>query len=442
MSLPVCLDIPTFDIATMIHSLLASLAVAPIFLSAVAGGLVQFPNRATDKDLDAVVKESPLLSLHRSLCEVESISNSEYAVGNFLAEYLESRNFTVVKQKVPFDGDDDDGDGDSKNQRFNVFAYPSNSTPAPEIILTTHMDVVPPYIPYSLSANKTIGNREDILISGRGTVDAKADIAAQIIAALNHLESNPDTALALLFVVSEETTGAGMAHFSDSKLNPDPAPYRAVIFGEPTEQKLASGHKGGVGFTLNVTGEAAHSGYPWLGESAVSAALPILSRLDALGSIPEEKGGLPASDKYGQSTLNIGKIEAGVASNVVPASATASILIRLADGTPADAEKIVRKAVSEVCIENKINETRVKLDFSQGYGPVDLSANVEGFDVGIMHYGTDIPGLKIHGDVDVKRFLYGPGSIHVAHGENEALTVGALEAGAEGYRKLIKAGLA
>lgn len=424
----------------MIRSLLASLAISPVFLSTVAGGPVQFPARATDQDLDAVIKESPLLSLHRSICEIESISNSEQAVGNFLADYLESRNFTVVKQEVPLD--DGEGNGDSKNQRFNVFAYPSNSKPAPEVILTTHMDVVPPYIPYSLTANKTTGKREDILISGRGTVDAKAMIAAQTIAALNHLESNPDAALGLLFVVSEETTGGGMTYFSNSKLNPDPAPYRAVIFGEPTEQKLASGHKGSFGFTLNVTGVAAHSGYPWLGESAVSAALPILSRLDVLGSIPEKKGGLPRSEKYGQSTLNIGKIEAGVASNVVPASATASILIRLANGTPAEAEKIVRKAVSDVCAEHKINETRVNLEFSDGNGPIDLKADVEGFEVDIMHYGTDIPNLKIHGDVDVKRYLYGPGSIHVAHGVNEGLTVGALEAGAEGYGKLIKAGLA
>lgn len=421
------------DSTVMLHPLLASLAFMPL-LSAVAG--------SPGKNLSAVIDESPLLSLHRSLSEIKSISNSEQAVGNFLAEYLGAHNFTVVKQEVPFD---DDFKGDPKNPRFNVFAYPSNSTPTPDIILTTHMDTVPPYIPYSLTANKTTGKREDILISGRGTVDAKACMAAQTIAALNHLSAHPDTALALLFVVSEETSGAGMARFSDSnKLNPTPPPYRGVVFGEPTQHKLASGHKGTLGFALNVSGEAVHSGYPWLGKSAVSAALPILARLDVLGSIPQEHGGLPASDKFGNSTLNIGTLDAGVAANVVPASATAEILIRLAAGTPAEAEKIVRKAVREVCAEHGINESRVTMEFetSEGYGPVNLEADIEGFDVGIMHYGTDIPGLEIGGNATVKRFLYGPGSIHLAHGLDEGLTVGALEAGVDGYSKLIKAGLA
>lgn len=428
----------------MIRSLLASLAIAPVLLSTATAGQLKFPTRAADKDDDPddVIKDSPLLSLHRSLCEIESISNTEQEVGNFLVKYLKDHDFKVEKQDVPYD---DGYDGDPDKPRFNIFAYPSNSTPTPEILLTTHMDTVPPHIPYNLAANKTTHKREDIVIAGRGTVDAKADIAAQTIAALNHLEDHPDTALALLFLVSEETTGAGVSHFSDSKLNPDPAPYRAVIFGEPTEQNLASGHKGILGFKLNVTGVASHSGYPWLGESAVSAALPILSRLDGLGAIPEEEGGLPASKKYGNSTINVGTIDAGAASNVVPASATASISIRLAGRTPADAEKIVRKAVSKVCEEHDIDEKRVNLAFTtdEGYPPINLDSDVEGFDSDVMHYGTDIPHFKIKGDdVKVKRFLYGPGSIHTAHGDNEALTVGMVEAGVKGYGKLIKAGLA
>lgn len=421
-----------------VRSLLTSLAIAPVFVCTSTARSIPLPARSTRDDLDGIIKDSPLLSLHRSLCEIESISNSEQAVAKFLIEYLESKNFTVEKQEVPFD---DESDGDPQNPRFNIFAYPAGSTPDAEVVLTTHMDTVPPHIPYTLTANET---RENILISGRGTVDAKASIAAQTIAALNRLESNPDTALALLFLVSEETSGAGVAFFSDSPLNPDPAPYRAVIFGEPTQGKLASGHKGMLSFNIDVSGVAAHSGYPWLGESAVSAALPIFSRLDALGSIPEEEGGLPANDKYGNSTINIGTIKAGAASNVVPASASAEIAIRLAGGTPKDAERIVREAVSKVCAEHDIDEKRVKLDFKQneGYEPIDLDTDVDGFEVDVMHYGTDIPHFKIYGDVDVKRYLYGPGSILVAHGVDEGLTIGDLEAAVVDYGKIIEAALA
>ncbi|KKK21575.1 peptidase [Aspergillus ochraceoroseus] len=98
------------------------------------------------------------------------------------------------------------------------------------------------------------------------------------------------------------------------------ADYHTVIFGEPTDLALVAGHKGLLGLEVVATGQAAHSGYPWLGESAVSAILPALSILDKLGDLPAADGGLPASPKYGRTTVNIGHVVAGVAANVVPAS--------------------------------------------------------------------------------------------------------------------------
>ena len=52
----------------------------------------------------------------------------------------------------------------------------------------------------------------------------------------------------------------------------------------------------------------------------------------------------------------------------------------------------------------------------------------------IVNYGTDVPNLK----VDFVRYLYGPGSILVAHGDDEGLKLGDLETSVEGYKKLIK----
>lgn len=428
----------------MLPSTLKSLAFAPLLLSAASASPAQpsdtvsatssgeaQPSSTGDEDPDSVIKDSELLSLHRDLCEIESISDSEQDVGEFLAEYLESHDFTVEKQEVPFDGD-----GDSDKPRFNVFAYSGDDAEV-DVILTSHIDTVPPHIPYKLTANDTTNKREDILISGRGTVDVKSGVAAQTIAAIQYLEENKDAKIGLLFVVSEETTGAGMQAFSESDFNPDPTPFKGIIFAEPTEAKLASGHKGTAGFTVNVTGEAGHSGYPWLFESATSAALPILERLDVLGNITEEEGGLRRNEKFGPSTINIGTINAGAAANVIPESAVAECLIRIADGTPDDAEKIVRKAVKEVCEEHDIDEDRVEITFSGGTSPVELEADVEGFESEIMHYGTDIANLEIKGDAEVKRFLFGPGSIMVAHGINEGLTVGELEDSVEAYIKLI-----
>ena len=51
------------------------------------------------------------------------------------------------------------------------------------------------------------------------------------------------------------------------------------------------------------------------------------------GGIPEKIGGLPTSEKFGNSTVNIGVIRGGVAANVVPEESYAEVLMRLAGGT-------------------------------------------------------------------------------------------------------------
>lgn len=367
--------------------------------------------------------------------QIESISSNEHNVGEFIANFLRARNFTVIKQAVT------SSSRTESQERFNIFAYPSSNTP--EILLTSHIDTVPPFIPYSLDTDSTTDNDPStIRISGRGSVDAKGSVAAQIFAALDVLEQNPSAPLGLLFVVGEETGGDGMRAFSESSLNPAPSAFHTVIFGEPTELALVSGHKGMLGFEIVAKGHAAHSGYPWLGRSAISAVLPALSRVDQLGNIPADKGGLPSSSKYGNTTVNIGRVEAGVAANVVPAIARADVAVRLAAGTPDEARDIVRRAVRDATDGNP----GVYAEFStrfEGYPPQDLDTDVDGFDITTVNYGTDVPNLQIHEREDgpVRRYLYGPGSIHVAHGDNEAITVGDLQEAVRGYRKLIEAAL-
>ncbi|KIW94727.1 uncharacterized protein Z519_04704 [Cladophialophora bantiana CBS 173.52] len=402
--------------------------------------------------LSDVIAASPLLSLHRAICEIESVTDNEAAVGDLLVSILEAHNFTVLKQSVP-------PPSDSTKERFNIYAYPDiskyyggSAAPGaerdlPKVLLTSHIDTVPPHIPYSLSLPKK-GNdlgtstssslsHQDILISGRGTVDDKACVAVQVQAALDLL-SDPAAAtsispsdIALLFVVGEEKRGDGMRHFSSSQLyNRTRDNYKAILFGEPTEGKLATGHKGIEMLTLRAHGKAAHSGYPWLGRSANSMILPALVVLDKLGDTPEEDGGLPRSDKYGKSTVNVGFMQGGVAGNVVPEYAMADVTFRLAGGTVPDVRRIVTNAVRKVDPEGLL-----ELEFSQGYGPVPLDADVEGFEKITVNYGTDVPNLDV--EDGVKKYLYGPGSILVAHGKDEGLTVGDMEEALEGYKQLV-----
>lgn len=60
-----------------------------------------------------------------------------------------------------------------------------------------------------------------------------------------------------------------------------------------------------------------------------------------------------------------------------------------------------------------------------------------GFDTIVANYGTDIHFLE----GNHARYLYGPGTILVAHGDDEALTVADLEEAVEGFKKLVLHGL-
>ena len=390
--------------------------------------------------LNRIIDSSPLLSFHREIVRIPSISGHEKPVGDFIYDFIKSHNLTVEKQIVT-------SKSENEEERYNVFAY-AGINRFPDVLLTSHIDTVPPFVPYSLRSpvenwtHSVAFNRSDLVIAGRGTVDAKASVAAILFAALETLEDNPDASIGLLFDVGEENSGIGMKYFSNSDLNPSPSKFHTVIFGEPTELNLVAGHKGTLGLKVIAQGKAAHSGYPWLGKSAVTSLLPVISYLDTLQDISPHKGGLLRSDKFGRSTLNIGIVRAGLAGNVVPAYAEATITIRLAAGHPNDTRQIIKNAVQYVTG----GDENISLDFGDldsGAPPQHLDTDVHGFDVITVNYGTDIPSLKIYdgSHSKVKRYLYGPGSIHVAHSEGEAITVGELENAVEGYKRLISAAL-
>ncbi|KAJ6445145.1 acetylornithine deacetylase [Purpureocillium lavendulum] len=370
-----------------------------------------------------------LLSLHKSLVSIESITGNENEVGRWLIDYLVGRGYTAELQFV--------APGDGGKERFNVVAWPGDETrrrngkaarAEPKVVLTSHIDVVPPHIPYSIS-----DHGDDItshtMISGRGSVDAKASVAAIITAVDDLLLAGTDASigddLMLLFVVDEEVAGAGMRAFSDSltRMDPPPRPFSAVIFGEPTEGKLACGHKGALFCDITARGVPGHSGYPWLGKSANELMVRALARvLDA---------DLGTSDLFGNTTVNVGLFEGGVAGNVIPEKAFVKIGVRVAIGPQKDGARVVEKKIQRIL--DDVDDEAFTFECSQGYGSVECNCDVPDFDTITVNYGTDVPNLA----GNHTRYLYGPGDILVAHGARENLTVGVLEQAVEGYKKLI-----
>lgn len=391
----------------LVNCVIASLAVV---ISQQPG---YAPSVQFEQPLGHDIGHKTLYSLHRDLVNIESISGSEHEVGLYLEKFLKKHNYTVERQYVGSEATSSPTVATPKKakKRFNLLAY-RGSKRQTRILLSSHIDTVPPFYGHEIRGNQ---------VWGRGSVDAKACVATQIQALqelLSSEELSTDDA-SLLFVVSEETGGDGMLAVNDLGMK-----WETVIFGEPTELKLASGHKGILMLSVKAHGKAGHSGYPWLGTNANDLLIPALAALQQLE--------LPSSEKYGNTTLNIGQIQGGVAANVMAGYAFAKIGIRIASGDP----KVVRDKILDTV--KKVDPNALEVDFvGGGYGPVYIDSDVAGFETITVNYGTDIPNLK----GSHKRYLYGPGSILVAHSDHEHLAAGDLLTAVEGYKKVILAAL-
>ncbi len=323
-----------------------------------------------------------LVNFTRQLVDIESITGNEKEVGEFLYAEMQRQGLTV--SRMPVEGD-----------RRNIWAvWPGH--PRPEIVLSTHMDTVPPFIPSS---------EDDTRVYGRGSCDAKGIIAAQTAAALRLHEQGIH--VGLLFVVGEERDSLG-AHVA----NEHPQGAKFLINGEPTENRLALASKGTLRAEITARGKMAHSAYPELGESAIDKLLPALARLRAMP--------LPSDPDVGPCTLNIGLIEGGRAPNVIPDYAHADLLYRLIGPSDDLRRQIVATAGSAVEVEFPLELKFLRF------------RTIEGLPTMVAKFTTDIPKLTNWGEP----LLIGPGSIHVAHTEGEFIPKSELHEAVDLYCKI------
>ena len=286
--------------------------------------------------------------------------------------------------------------------RWNILV----SFGVPRVLFTTHVDVVPG--PEEAFHPRQEGGR----IFGRGACDAKGALVA-MIHALHQLRSQDCTDLALLVVVGEEVDGIG-ALTAAEHLRGQGIEY--LVDGEPTEGRLMRGHRGVIETVLRCKGRACHSGYPELGVDANKKLIQVLARV-----LQHE---LPHDPEFGPTTVNIGIIAGGVATNVVSPHATAQVSIRM--GCPS------REVIDSLarCVGDEAS-----LEVLGAWEPVQC-VTVPGFELGIASYATDIPSFKA---LEARPLLYGPGSIHHAHTDSEFVNEKELTEAVHGYARIYHA---
>jgi len=266
------------------------------------------------------------------------------------------------------------------------------------VVLSTHIDCVPPFFPSRVADGR---------LYGRGACDAKGILAAQVAAA-ERLREEGEERVGLLFVVGEERGSDGAA--AANAIAPG---SRFLIDGEPTDSRLGLASRGVLRVKLRAEGKAAHSSLPELGISAIDV---LLDALVELRSLP-----LPADPDLGTTFYVIGLISGGIAPNVVSPSAEAELNFRTI-GPGADILEALAPLRSRVAVEEVLEVPPVRLQ------------TVPGFDSAVFAFTTDIPLLSEWG----RPLLFGPGSIVVAHTDEESIEIAEMDAAVDTYVRLSK----
>jgi acetylornithine deacetylase len=328
-----------------------------------------------------------LVALARALIDIDSTTGREADACRWLAEYLRARRFAVTEQPVA-------------NGRSNLLA----TLDPPAVVLSTHLDCVPPFFPSRI---------EDGRLHGRGACDAKGILAAQVTA-VERLREAGERRVGLLFVVGEERGSDGAA--AADALAPG---SRFLVDGEPTDSKLGIATRGVLRLKLLATGRAAHSSQPQCGVSAIDELIDALVELRGLP--------LPEDPRLGRTFYSVGLISGGVAPNVISPAAEAELLFRTV-GPRRDVVERLAPLLGRVAIEHVLEVPPVRLH------------TVPGIATDVFAFTTDIPLLARWG----RPLLFGPGSILLAHSDDEHVSLAELETSVDAYvaiaRELLREG--
>ncbi len=321
------------------------------------------------------------LAFARELIDIDSTTGVEAAAGEWLAARLRAMGYNVTAQRL-------------ERGCANVLA----TVGAPDVVLSTHYDCVPPFFRSEV---------KDGRLYGRGACDAKGILAAQVASA-ERLRAGGERRVGLLFVAGEErgSDGANLA-------NRSAAGSKFLINGEPTDSRLGSATRGVLRVRLRAEGRAAHSAAPERGESAIDKLLDALIALRGIA--------LPSDPHLGRTFYSVGLIEGGVAPNVIPPHASAEVLFRTV-GAPEDILAAMAALEPGVRLEEVLRVPAVRLH------------TVPGFESAVFPFTTDVPLLGNWG----RPLLFGPGSFLVAHTDHEHLDLAEFDGAIDAYVRLVR----
>lgn len=329
-----------------------------------------------------------VLELLKKLVSIPSVSGQEAAIAETVEELLYGSGLSVRRQPV-------------EALAFNILGSRGKGGP----LLLSHLDVFPAYDHPEPFTPRVEGDE----MIGRGTVDAKGQIAG-LICALEHTTEPVEIAL----VVDEERTAKG----SEVLELPKDCPGAVVL--EPTSLNLCTSQAGSIEFRVVTSGTSAHGATPSHGVNAIDSALSIYRRLSSLPLLSLR------SKHFNGGWVLLGRIEGGYEPMVIPTTCTMHIDIGFAPGVPAsEAERQVREACSDVSVLDILDLTD---GFELSEDSVVVRCLSDAFKRALgrepsftgMPSWTDAFNLHRKG---VEVIIFGAGELSKAHSDREAISI-------------------
>ncbi len=280
------------------------------------------------------------------------------------------------------------------------------------------------------------GELKDGKILGRGASDTKGTMAAMLWALYELKDEIHEMDIRVSFVglMGEEAGQPGSIHFAKK--------YRGqfdfAVVGEPTELQTVFTHKGCCWIDLITSGKPAHGSTPERGDNAVEAMMEVLREL--LPLLRESLAGFN-DELLGSPTVNLGKLNGGHSTNIVPHLCRASLDIR---ETPALREAGGAVALVKNLLDKIGADQNVSLEVAVDSVPLSTDRDHDGV-AALRSIGSELTTAPWFCDAgrlaegDIPAVAVGPGNIREAHTKDEYLLAEDLLNGVDFYRDFIRA---
>lgn len=348
--------------------------------------------------LDTLYKQS--VKLLRQLIATPSFSKEETLTANIIADFLEEKGIKIYRKLN------------------NIWAYNLNFNPdKPTVLLNSHHDTVKPNSGYT--RDPFDAKIEDDQLFGLGSNDAGGCLVS-LIATFLYFYDRTDLQYNICLATTAEEEISG--HDGLELVIPDLGKLEFAIVGEPTLMQLAIAERGLMVLDCTAHGRAGHAAREE-GDNAIYKALPDINWFHQYRFHKE-------SEVFGPIKMTTTIINAGSQHNVVPATCTFTVDVRVTDAYRN--EEVLEIIRSHVSCEVKPRSIRLKPSSIDKNHPIVQS----GIALGRETYGS--PTTSDQSLLDIPSLKLGPGDSARSHMADEFVYLSEIREGIALYIKILK----